>query len=56
MENQQDIAQLQRSNERLSRQVVMYSELLDHIIKHSREKATFDLIDVLSMMACIMKI
>jgi len=56
MEGQTDIAELQRSNERLSRQVIMYSELLDHIIEHSREKETFDLIDVLKMIASIMKI
>ena len=47
--------QLQRTNERLSRQVVMYSELLDHIIKHSREKDEFSLLDVLTMIANVMR-
>ena len=48
--------QLQRTNERLSRQVVMYSELLDHIIKHSREKDEFSLLDVLTMIANVMRL
>ena len=55
MEGQPDIAKLQRQNEKLSRQVVMYSELLNHIIEHAKQSETFSLLDVLTMIASVMR-
>ena len=55
MESSQDITKLQMENDKLSRQVVMYSELLNHIIQHAREKDEFSLLDVLTMIASVMR-
>jgi len=55
MERLTDTQTLIRENDSLKRQVIMYGDLLTHIIKHSKDKETFTIVDVLTMIASVMR-
>lgn len=44
-----------RQNDALKRQIAMYGDLLTHIINHSKDKETFTIVDVLTMIASVMR-
>ena len=50
-----DIQRLIRQNEALKRQLSMYGDLLTHIINHSKDKESFTIVDVLTMIASVMR-
>jgi len=44
-----------RQNDALKRQLSMYGDLLTHIINHSKDKESFTIVDVLTMIASVMR-
>ena len=55
MEGYIDTQKLIRENESLKRQLNMYGDLMTHIINHSKDKETFTILDVLTMIASVMR-